>query len=91
MPESVKMKLPRFFKRNDCNWCGSTFRAACPSCGGACWGCGLWIQYTPYTWEIDKKMKYALVVGNSPRLPEAFEEDEVIVMGKCALRSHPSE
>jgi uncharacterized protein (DUF362 family) len=56
-------------------------------CGGACWGCGLWIQYTPYPWEIDADKKYALVVGNTPRLPEMFKEDEVIVLGNCALRS----
>lgn len=56
-------------------------------CGGACWGCGLWIQYTPYSWEIDPSKKYALVVGNTPRLPDSFEEDEVLVMGTCAARS----
>ena len=56
-------------------------------CGGACWGCGLWIQYTPYPWEIDSNKKYALVVGNTPRLPDSFEEDEVLVMGNCAARS----
>lgn len=56
-------------------------------CGGACWGCGLWIQYTPYPWEIDEEKKYALVVGNDPRLPSAFEEDEVLVLGNCAARS----
>ncbi len=55
--------------------------------GGACWGCGFWIQYTPYPWEIDKNKKYALVVGNRPRLPDRFTEDEIIVMGTCASRS----
>jgi uncharacterized protein (DUF362 family) len=55
--------------------------------GGACFGCGLWIQYVPYPWEYKKGKKYALVVGNTPRLPESFEEDEVIVMGNCAARS----
>jgi uncharacterized protein (DUF362 family) len=55
--------------------------------GGACWGCGFWIQYTPYPWEIDKKKKYALIVGNRPRLPDKFTEDEIIVMGTCATRS----
>ena len=54
--------------------------------GGACWGCGLWIQYAIYPWEIDKNKKYALVVGNTPRLPEKFTEDEVLVMGSCAIR-----
>ena len=56
-------------------------------CGGACWGCGLWIQYTPYPWLIDPKKKYALIVGVTPRLPDQFEEDEVIVLGNCAARS----
>lgn len=56
-------------------------------CGGACWGCGLWIQYTPPPWEIDASKKYALVVGNDPKFPESFVEDEVIVMGNCAARS----
>ena len=55
--------------------------------GGACWGCGFWIQYTPYPWEIDKNKKYALIVGNRPRLPDKFTEDEIIVMGTCATRS----
>ncbi len=54
--------------------------------GGACWGCGLWVQYTPYPWEIDKNKKYALVFGNTPRLPEQFTEDEVWIMGSCAIR-----
>lgn len=35
MLESIKMKSPQFFKCSKCNWCGSTFRAACPSCGVA--------------------------------------------------------
>jgi hypothetical protein len=56
-------------------------------CGGACWGCGLWIQYTPYPWEINPRKKYALLVGVTPRLPDRFEEDEVIVLGNCAARS----
>ncbi|MCF8079160.1 MAG: DUF362 domain-containing protein [Desulfobacterales bacterium] len=56
-------------------------------CGGACWGCGLWIQYTPYPWEIDKNKKYALVVGVEPHLPDAFDADEVLVLGNCAARS----
>lgn len=56
-------------------------------CGGACWGCGLWMQYTPHPWEIDSSKKYALVVGVEPKLPDAFEQDEVIVMGNCAARS----
>lgn len=55
--------------------------------GGACWGCGFWIQYTPYPWEVDKNKRYALIVGNRPRLPDKFTEDEVIVMGTCACRS----
>jgi uncharacterized protein (DUF362 family) len=55
--------------------------------GGACFGCGLWIQYTPFPWEFESNKKYALVVGNTPRLPDVFEEDEVIVMGNCAIRS----
>ncbi len=56
-------------------------------CGGACWGCGLWIQYTPYPWEINKNKKYALVVGVEPRLPNKFKEDVVLVLGNCAIRS----
>lgn len=56
-------------------------------CGGACWGCGLWIQYTPYPWEMKRNKKYALLVGIAPRLPDHFEEDEVVVLGNCAARS----
>jgi uncharacterized protein (DUF362 family) len=55
--------------------------------GGACYGCGLWIQYTPFSWEIEPTKKYALVVGVTPRLPDSFEEDEVIVLGSCAVAS----
>ena len=57
--------------------------------GGACegGGCGLWLQYTPYPWEIDKKKKYAVIIGQTPRLPEKFTEDEVIIMGTCAIQS----
>lgn len=55
--------------------------------GGACYGCGLWIQYTPFPWEFESDKKYALIVGNTPRLPDVFKEDEVIVLGNCAARS----
>lgn len=55
--------------------------------GGACLGCSVWIRNTPYPWEIDKKKKYALVVGALPRLPEKFTEDEIIVLGACAMHS----
>lgn len=55
--------------------------------GGACLGCSVWIQNTPYPWEIEKNKTYALVVGGIPRLPEKFTEDEVIVLGTCAMHS----
>ena len=55
--------------------------------GGACVGCGLWIGATPYAWEIDEKKKYALVVGNLPRIPEKFTQDEIWVLGNCAAKS----
>ena len=55
--------------------------------GGACYGCQLWIQYTPFPWDIDENKKYALIVGALPRLPGKFAEDEIIVMGNCAMRS----
>lgn len=55
--------------------------------GGACYGCGLWIQYTPFPWEFKSDKKHALIVGNTPRLPDSFSEDEVIVLGNCAARS----
>ena len=56
--------------------------------GGSCegGGCALWLQYTPYSWEIDENKKYAVIIGNTPRLPEKFTEDEVIIMGSCATR-----
>jgi len=54
--------------------------------GGTCWGCGLWMQYTPYPDEIDKDKQYALVVGVDPHIPRSFAEDEVVVLGNCALR-----
>ena len=54
-------------------------------CGGTCWGCGLWVQYTPYPHEIDPKKKYALLTGTTPKLPEKFDVDEVIVLGNCAI------
>jgi uncharacterized protein (DUF362 family) len=54
--------------------------------GGACWGCGLWMQYTPYPHEIDEKKKYALLTGIDPHIPDKFEEDEVLVLGNCAIR-----
>ncbi len=55
--------------------------------GGACWGCGIHIRYNPKEWEIDKNKTYALIVGNRPRLPERFTEDEIIVWGTCAIDS----
>jgi uncharacterized protein (DUF362 family) len=56
-------------------------------CGGACAYCARWFQNTPFPWEIKPNRKYAVVVGTSPRLPDHFEEDEVVVFGKCALMS----
>jgi hypothetical protein len=55
--------------------------------GGACSYCARWVQFTPFPWEIEPQKKYALVVGNTPRLPESFAEDEVVVLGNCAARS----
>jgi uncharacterized protein (DUF362 family) len=55
--------------------------------GGACAYCARWVQFTPFPWEIEPSKKYALVVGNTPRLPENFSEDEVVVLGNCAARS----
>lgn len=55
--------------------------------GGACLGCSIWIQNTPFPWEVDENKTYALVVGGIPRLPEKFTEDEVIVLGTCAMYS----
>lgn len=55
--------------------------------GGACWGCGIHIRYNPKEWQIDKNKKYALIVGNRPRLPEKFTEDEIWVWGTCAVQS----
>lgn len=54
--------------------------------GGACWGCGLWMQYTPHKDENDEDKRYALIVGNTPTLPDKFD-GEVIVLGNCAIRS----
>ena len=54
--------------------------------GGVCWGCGLWMQYTPYSKENDKNKQYALVVGVDPHIPKKFEQDEVLVLGNCAIR-----
>lgn len=55
--------------------------------GGACAHCARWIQYTPFPWEMNPNKKYALLVGIMPRLPDSFEEDEVIVLGSCAAQS----
>ncbi len=55
--------------------------------GGACWGCGIHIRVTPKPWDIEKNKKYALIVGNRPRLPEKFTEDEIWVWGSCAIES----
>lgn len=33
MLEENKVKLPQCFKCSRCDWCGSTFKASCPSCG----------------------------------------------------------
>ena len=45
------------------------------------------MQFTPFAFEIEPTKKYALVVGSTPRLPESFTEDEVVVLGNCAARS----
>jgi uncharacterized protein (DUF362 family) len=75
----------RFCKRSPMPWMHSSPNVV-EYAGGACWGCGLWIQYTPHPWEIAEEKKYALVVGNMPEIPEKFTEDEVWIMGNCAIR-----
>lgn len=59
-------------------------------CGGACAFCARWIGITPFPWDIEPDKKYAVVVGITPRLPESFSEDEVVVLGNCAVRSKKS-
>jgi uncharacterized protein (DUF362 family) len=56
-------------------------------CGGACGFCARWVPITPFPWEIAADKKYAVVVGMTPRLPESFSEDEVVVLGNCAVKS----
>lgn len=55
--------------------------------GGACFGCETWVDRTPFPWEMEKNKKYALIVGNLPRTPEKFTQDEVWVLGSCAAKS----
>ena len=70
---------------------GDTFVHPSPNvteyCGGACAYCARWVGFTPFPWEIEPTKKYAVVVGNTPRLPESFTEDEVVILGNCAIRS----
>jgi hypothetical protein len=44
------------------------------------------MQYTPYPHEMEKDKQYALVVGVDPHIPPKFAEDEVVVLGNCAIR-----
>ena len=55
--------------------------------GGTCWGCGLWMQYSPMPWEIEDGKRYALVTGMGPTLPDRMEADEVWLLGNCAIES----
>jgi uncharacterized protein (DUF362 family) len=55
--------------------------------GGACWGCGLWMQYSPMPWEVDDGKRYALVAGIGPVLPDRIDADEVWLLGNCAIES----
>ncbi len=55
--------------------------------GGTCWGCGLWMQYSPVPWELEDGRKYALITGQAPVLPDKLDADEVWLLGNCAIES----
>jgi hypothetical protein len=55
--------------------------------GGTCWGCGLWMQYSPIPRELEEGRRYALVTGQAPVLPDRPDVDEVWLLGNCAIES----
>lgn len=55
--------------------------------GGTCWGCGLWMQYSPIPSELQDGRTYALVTGQAPVLPDRLDADEVWLLGNCAIES----
>ena len=55
--------------------------------GGTCWGCGLWMQYSPVPSELVDGRKYALITGQAPVLPARLEAEEVWLLGNCAIES----
>ena len=55
--------------------------------GGTCWGCGLWMQYSPVPSELVDGRKYALITGQAPVLPDRLEAEEVWLLGNCAIES----
>lgn len=55
--------------------------------GGACFGCELWIDRTPPPFEVGSDRTYAVLVGETPRVPaEGPIADEVWLLGNCAIR-----
>ena len=55
--------------------------------GGACFGCELWIDRTPPPFDVRPDRKYAVLVGETPKLPpDGPIADEVWLLGNCAIR-----
>jgi uncharacterized protein (DUF362 family) len=52
--------------------------------GGACYGCAVWIATVPNPLAINPNLKYVLITGQTPRVPDELEADEVWVLGNCA-------
>lgn len=79
-------EVRRTFKRPPMPWLNLDKRVKTYP-GGTCWGCGLWMQYSPVPWELEDGRTYALVTGQSPVLPDKLDADEVWLLGNCAIES----
>jgi uncharacterized protein (DUF362 family) len=79
-------EVRRDFKRPPMPWLNMDPRVKTYP-GGTCWGCGLWMQYSPVPSELEDGRTYALVTGQEPVLPNTIDADEVWLLGNCAIES----
>lgn len=78
MAAAETKRLPSGFRCNDCKWCGSSFRATCPGCGGAqlvkeeSLGAGKVVDFVPVLYPPDNLKDLAQYVSVLVQFNEGF-------------------
>jgi uncharacterized OB-fold protein len=82
-------RLPSGYRCNGCKWCGSSFRAACPNCGGTdlveekSLGAGKVLDFVPVLYPPDNLKELGQYVSLLVQFNEGFKMFG-IYLGKSA-------